>query len=268
MDKVITSFEQLNGLFAKVRETGERPLTNFFWDENKHPFWLEAGTLRYQTTPGCVLLTNDNGEFLNLFYFASGADTLKEALSATSLQKQTSLDIVSKAEAPVEMAVFQEQGFESYKRLYRMSHIGQLPFDPSLANETPKADNRELEIVRNMLYTNFDPLSEQIPTLYELNEINQKGGVIVYKEDQEVCGFSIFEDKGLTWYWRYWFVSEQHRNKGIGSKLYNGSVKTSLQSKRQILWVIDDNENAIKRHTHFGFRQENLFDYVLLKNKL
>ena len=265
MDKVGTSFSHLNGLFAKVRESGERPLTNFFWDENKHPFWLESKTLSYEEYPGCVLLKNDNGEFLNLFYFASNADTLENAMRAMKLEKQTSLDIVSKSDQPIEFSVFRACGFESYKRLYRMSHIGQLPYDPLLANDTCQANLRELEIVREMLYSRFDPLSEQIPTLYELNKINQKGGVIVYKENEEVCGFSIFEDKGLTWYWRYWFVSELHRNKGIGSKLYNGSVKTSLQSRRQILWVIDDNENAIKRHVHFGFKQENLYDYVLLK---
>lgn len=268
MDKLITSFSQLTSLFSKVREVGERPLTNFFWDENKHPFWLEARTLAYEEFPGCVLLTNDNGDFLNLFYFASGTDTLNSALRSTELKKQTSLDIVSKSDAPTELSVFESCGYESYKRLYRMSHIGQLPYDPLLANDTCKAEPRELEVVRNLLYTHFDPLSEQIPTLYELHEINKKGGVIVYKEDYDICGFSIFEDKGLTWYWRYWFVSEQHRNKGIGSRLYNASVKTSLLSKRQILWVIDDNYNAIKRHTHFGFKDEKLYDYVLLKNSL
>lgn len=265
MDKVITSFDQLTNLFAKVRELSGRPLTNFFWDDNKHPFWLKAKTLVYHECPRCVLLTNDNGDFFNLFYFTSNTDALNNALHATKLEKQTSLDIVSKSDSPVEFSVFMENGFKRYKHLYRMSHIGPLPYNPLLANDTHKANPEELEVVRNMLYTHFDPLSEQIPTLYELNEINKKGGVIVYTENQEVCGFSIFEDKGLTWYWRYWFVSEIHRNKGIGSKLYNSSVKTSLSSKRQILWVIDDNDNAIKRHTHFGFKQENLFDYVLLK---
>ena len=265
MDRTVSSLDQLNALFATVRASGERPLTNFFWDENKHPFWLTEKTLTYDDYPGCVLLTNDNGDFLNLFYYTAGTDALRGALASTEWQKQVSLDIVSKAEAPLEATVFKDCGFEDYRHLYRMSHVGQLPYNPLLANDTPVAEACELEVVRDMLYENFDPLSEQIPTLYELNEINKKGGIIVYKEQQEVCGFSIFEAKGLTWYWRYWFVSEQHRNKGVGSRLYNGSVKASLQSKRQILWVIDDNDNAIKRHTHFGFKKENMYDYVLLK---
>lgn len=267
MDNKITSFDQLNGLFAKVRELGKRPLTNFYWDDNKHPYWLISGEFLFQEFPGCVLLIKDNGVFLNLFYFTADIDALRKSLQVIELKKQVSLDIVSREEAPIETLIFKDYGFENYRDLYRMSHIGQLPYNPILSDNIYVANKYDLEKVRKMLLDNFDPLSEQIPSLFELGEINKTDGVIVYKENDDVFGFSIFEDKGLTWYWRYWYVSELYRGKGIGSRLYNVSVKTSLLSKRQILWVVSDNDNAIKRHLHYGFKKENLYDYVLLKNK-
>ena len=264
MDKIV-SYDQIQMFIKKIRSFKNGFITNFYWDDNKHPFWLESGTFSFKESSECYLMIKDQGEFINLFYIATGVNALETALKKTPIPKTCSIDVVSKTEISQEVLLFNKLGFENYRFLYRMSHIGSLPFkDLNNPNVFPASDD-DLKTVRKMLLSHFDPLSEQIPSLYEMRQLGKKNGVLVYKEGNEVCGFTVFEDKGMTWYWRYWFVSENHRNKGIGSAIFDASVMTSLNSKRQILWVIDDNENAIKRHIHYGFKAEQLYNTVLIK---
>ena len=58
-----------------------------------------------------------------------------------------------------------------------------------------------------------------------------------------------------------------------GQQVYQGGRPTELpgyeegkDTKRQIFWVIRTNENAIKRYKHYGFNEENMFDYVMQYN--
>ncbi len=264
MDKIV-SYDQIQMFIKKIRSLNNGFITNFYWDDNKHPYWLESGTFSFEENHDCILMNKDQGEFINLFYIATGVGALEATLKNFTLQKTCSIDVVSKSEESEEVSLFNKLGYETYRFLYRMSHIGALPFkDLKNPNVFPASDD-DLKTVRNMLLSHFDPLSEQIPSLYEMRQIGKKKGVLVYKEGNEVCGFTVFEDKGKTWYWRYWFVSDDHRNKGIGSAIFDASVRTSINSKRQILWVVDDNDNAIKRHIHYGFNAEKLYNTVLIK---
>lgn len=86
---------------------------------------------------------------------------------------------------------------------------------------------------------------------------------LVYKLEHKIVGFIIFELTGLTLYLRYWFVLPQFREMNIGSKLFNSFMYEGRNTKRQLLWVITHNINAIKRYVHYGFKPEKLFDYVL-----
>ena len=118
-------------------------------------------------------------------------------------------------------------------------------------------------VILQLLYSNFDPLSEQIPDIEEIAHYIQNKWVLVYKLEHKIVGFIIFELTGLTLYLRYWFVLPQFREMNIGSKLFNSFMYEGRNTKRQLLWVITHNINAIKRYVHYGFKPEKLFDYVL-----
>ena len=111
----------------------------------------------------------------------------------------------------------------------------------------------------------FDPLAEQLPSLKELEDYAERKQLLVIKDGDNLCGFLIFEITGVTWYLRYWYTSPDYRNKGIGAGLLRTSLLYGIESKRQIFWVIADNENAIKRYEHYGFKKENMNDYVMIK---
>jgi hypothetical protein len=50
--------------------------------------------------------------------------------------------------------------------------------------------------------------------------------------------------------------------------LLNEFFSNSVGTKRQLFWVIQTNENAIKRYIHYGFNSENLYDYILTNKKI
>ena len=89
-----------------------------------------------------------------------------------------------------------------------------------------------------------------------------KNSMLVIKDEEKIAGFIIFEIKGFTSYLRYWFVDEKYRNKKVGSQLISKFFDLSGNTKRIIFWVIQSNENAIKRYKHYGFTEENLVDHV------
>lgn len=53
---------------------------------------------------------------------------------------------------------------------------------------------------------------------------------------------------------------------GIGSSLYKKVMFESKNIKRQMLWVVSDNENAIKRYEHYGFKLDRFIDNVMIIN--
>lgn len=97
----------------------------------------------------------------------------------------------------------------------------------------------------------------------KLNEYAKNNRILVYKEDVEIIGFVVFESNRSTHYLRYWFVHPEHRDKKIGSILLNTFFNEGQNTRRQLFWVITDNENAIKRYRHYGYTEENLYDIVM-----
>ena len=150
-----------------------------------------------------------------------------------------------------------------------MSHVGVLAddswkMDPNAVIGT----SEDIAQINIALKDNFDPLSEQLPSVDELRDYIERKQVLVIKDGSNLCGFIIFEVTGMTWYLRYWFTSSEYRNQGIGAKLLKSSLFMAKDTKRQILWVISDNENAIKRYEHYGFKRELMNDYVLIKRSI
>ena len=109
-------------------------------------------------------------------------------------------------------------------------------------------------------------ISNNITTsLKELEDFAERLQLLVIKDGDKLCGFLIAEIIGVSWYLRYWYTSQDYRNQGIGAKLLKTSLLMAGETKRQMFWVISDNDNAIKRYEHYGFKRENMNDYVLIK---
>lgn len=265
MDKV-DSFEQTQLFTKQVRSLRKGYVTNFYWDPNKHPYWLAGGSLIYEKSEECVLMFHDSGSFTNVYYIATDYDAVANILKSIKLGNDLVVDIVCKGDGIEVVDEFKKMGFEPYRDLYRMCHVGQIVQhdwfkDPKIVI----GDKNDAVGVLDILNRDFDPLCEQIPSLKELEDFAERGELSLIKDHNIICGFLIAEITGVTWYLRYWYTSPDYRNKGIGARLLRTSLINGVSTKRQMFWVLSDNENAIKRYEHYGFAKEDINDYVMIK---
>ena len=251
-----------------IRSLRKGFITNFYWDSNKHPYWLAEGTLKYEQGEACVLLIHNNSNFSNLYYMATDLDAVATLLSQLDVEVDLIADIICKGDGEQELATFNSMGFHLYRSLFRMSHAGAMAQVDWEKDDIVKYGMKEdTSIVYRLLLKNFDPLCEQLPSLMEVEDFAKRRQLLVIKDGDNLCGFLIAELTGVTWYLRYWYISPNYRNQGIGAKLLHASLVEGIASKRQLLWVLSDNENAIKRYKHYGFSSEGMYDYVMIKRK-
>lgn len=268
MDKVL-SYEQIQSFVSEIRSLRKGFVSNFFWDPNKHPYWIADGNFFFMRKNACVLMFHQKEEFCNLFYISTDMAVVSEAAASVCFATTCVVDIVCRDEGSEEKIQLQHAGFSPYQHLFRMSHIGLMADDSwEVDQDVMFGTNEDVKLLHDALVKNFDPLSEQLPSVEELGDFIKQKQVLVIKEGENLCGFIIFEVIGMTWYLRYWFTCFTYRNQGVGAKLLKSSLFLAKETKRQILWVISDNENAVKRYEHYGFKRELMNDYVLIKKRI
>lgn len=268
MDKIISA-EQVQDFVVDIRSLRQGFVTNFFWDDQKHPYWVVDSSMLYQKSVGCYLLAHQCGSFSNLFYIACNMVAVTNAIQQSTFENDIVIDVVVKKEGNGEVEALKAIGFDTYKSLYRMSHIGMLADDTwEKSEEVIYANMTDCQLVYDALQKDFDPICEQLPSLQEVKDYAQRSQLLIIKDEGRLCGFLIFELSGTTsWYLRYWYTSPEYRNQRVGAKLLKTALMIGKDTKRQQLWVISDNENAIKRYEHYGFQKEDLNDYVMIKRK-
>ena len=125
------------------------------------------------------------------------------------------------------------------------------------------ASEKDVPVISQYLHEYFDERTEQIPYDEELVDYIKQGHILVCEENGVMAGFLIFELNATTLYLRYWFTHPEFRDKKVGSRLLRRFFEEGKETKRQLFWVIRSNENAIKRYKHYGFKEENMYDYVM-----
>ncbi len=110
----------------------------------------------------------------------------------------------------------------------------------------------------------FDKFVERIPTIEEIEGFIKNKNAYYFSDNNEIQGFIVFEYHGITSHLRYWFVHPNYRDKKIGSKLIQLFFNIGENVKRELFWVIESNENAIKRYKHFGFVEEDMHNLILI----
>ena len=261
--ELVQSYHQLNSFISEIRSLRKGFISNLFLHFEKHNLWIEKKELFYQATTEGYFIFRNNSMASYLFYITTDEFQLRKGLQEITpqIKKTVMVDILEDSKIESIKQVFFDNDFLLYEELNRMSRIG-LPDSIQPGLGVTFAEPEDSVVILQLLYSNFDPLSEQIPDIEEIAHYIQNKWVLVYKLEHKIVGFIIFELTGLTLYLRYWFVLPQFREMNIGSKLFNSFMYEGRNTKRQLLWVITHNINAIKRYVHYGFKPEKLFDYV------
>lgn len=265
--ETLQNIEQVQILIAEVRNLRKGYFTNFYLDNFKHQVWIDNGDFKFVRLGETLFFLRISDKFCNLFYCSTTIDELESAMMQLEQMYPELIKMVdivgSAAQCKPIIQRFENRGYHTYRQLVRMSKLTPAEsveiFNPYVSFATLE----DSKIVREILFRYFDARCEQIPYQEELDEYAKNNRILVYKEAGEILGFVIFESNRSTHYLRYWFVHPEHRDKKIGSILLKTFFYKGRHTRRQLFWVITDNENAIKRYRHYGFVEEDLFDFVM-----
>lgn len=271
----IISISQIQEAIASIRNLRSGFVTNFYLNEEKHNAWIRTGTFRMQQMGNSIFFLFDHVEgkdienyFSNLFYISTSYEQVSadiQSLSEVYSYDQYVIDVVGRdIQCLTAVDALSRVGAKQVASLVRMTRINN-----SLAYEVDKsveyATVEDIPWIDSALHRYFNPKLEQLPLLEELQIYVNRHWILKCVENGQIVGFLILEKNTSTLYLRYWFTVPECREKRVGARLLRRFFEEGKDTKRQILWVMQDNENAIKRYEHYGFKNENMYDYIIIK---
>lgn len=265
----VQSIEQLQQQSTEIRALRKGFLTNFFLDPVKHGLWIEKGDCYIERLGGTLFIVKQSPTFWNVFYCSTTLDEFSNDLSSFMAEHSSltmMFDIVGRdVQCQPLVDLFKGKGSKVATSLVRMTRMAEA-FEYTADASVRKATEADILQVSQLLHHHFDAQTEQIPYDEELMDYARQGHVLVCEEQGIMAGFLIYELNATTLYLRYWFTHPDFRDKKVGSRLLRRFFEEGRDTKRQLFWVIRTNENAIKRYRHYGFAEENMYDFVMQYN--
>lgn len=264
----ISSLDQIQEEIKRIRDAKKGYFTNLFIDVEKFNLWIKSEIFYFYPTNEFVFFFKKNSSFSNVYFCSESIDSLHRGISLLKNIYNDRIfvfDIVGTVSGSKEICkVFKTNGYFLYTSLNRMSRLISSTQKPEENDSVRLADHTDLNEIHTLLFEYFDEYAEQLPLAEELEAWIEKKHLLLYVENKKIIGFSIFDIIGMTSYLRYWFVHPNHRNKKIGSSLLRRFFYEARETKRQLFWVIENNKNAIIRYKHYGFKNEDLMDYIYI----
>lgn len=265
----IHSLEELQKNIADIRALEQGSLTNYYPDLVKHSLWIEKGDFYLERINNTLFLIKQSASFWNVFYYSTNIDALGVDLSVFQglyPDKIMMYDLVGRERQcePLKR-LFETEGCTQSTSFVRMNRMTK-PVDYVPDGSVQYARVEDMTLISEQLHQYFNERTEQIPYDEELKDLINQKHVLVCKIDGVMTGFLIFELNSTTLYLRYWFTHPDFRDRKVGSKLLRRFFDEGKDTKRQLFWVIRTNENAIKRYKHYGFKEEDMFDFVMQFN--
>lgn len=240
--------------------------TNFFMTEIQfNQLSIENKIKVFKTDQACFLLSDDIG-FKRLYFIVSAADQLKPIFDYLSREFHNEITVEAVGNSKYLQNIkdiFLQNGFYEYSSMLRMSKIRNENENVTFENIHLLSADKKDEF--HELYNKyFDKFVERIPSKEEIEGFIKSESAYYFSDNDEIQGFIVFEPYGITSHLRYWFVHPNYREKKIGSKLIQLFFNIGEGVKRQLFWVIESNQNAIKRYKHFGFVEEDMHNLILI----
>lgn len=268
--QLITSAQEVYELIDRVKLNSHRVITNFFVTELRLNSWIAKGELFSYAQCDNLWLFRRDRDFFHLHYVSPGIDILRSGVEKLVTRFGAtifSVDVLGRENEIMPIVnIFRENHFCDHLYLNRMKKIvkERRPPEVSRCPEAEFAGQDDADAVMCLLETSFDKFAEQLPDIKEIREAIDKKTILIVRKDGVIAGMLYFEMTGLTSVLRYWFVDQRYRELKIGSKLMWHYFDICNQATCFILWVITDNENAIKRYIHYGYNMDYLMDQILV----
>ena len=262
----VESYEALLHLISEIRALRLGFMTNFFPDADKHGLWIAKGDCLTERVDNTLFIIKVNPGFWNVYYCSTALDSFGNDLEVF-LAKHSDMtmlfDLVGRdVQCHPLVDLFLAKGCKESVSLVRMTRMTE-PTYYSPDDSVRMATESDLPSISEYLHRYFDERTEQIPYDEELLGFCRQNHMLVCEEDGRMVGFLIYDLNASTLYLRYWFTHPDYRNRKVGSRLLHRCFEEGKNTRRQMLWVIRTNDNAIVRYHHYGFTEENMFDHVM-----
>jgi ribosomal protein S18 acetylase RimI-like enzyme len=268
MMRPVVSVEDAQQIFHPGSSGSGRPLINFFPNSGKLNNWIAQKQLFSEEIVGARFLMRRDGDFFHLYFCAVDPEHLVRGVQKIliSVEDPVVVDLLG-TEQELEMLaeLYDRCQFQLRATLQRMTKRvfpdEQFTVGPSVVY----GGRQDALRIHQLLLEHFDRFVEQIPTENELLDVADSEQLLVVKNDHRLEGFLFFERTGQMGSVRYWFVDDLYRGGGVGAKLMRTFFAKNDGINRVVLWVLRNNDQAIRKYEHYGFTRDRLLDYVMMK---
>ena len=264
--RTVLSFDDLQRQIAEIRALRLGWMTNFFPNPARHGLWIAKRACFTERVGNTLFIIRKSPSFWNVFYCAVSVDALVSDWEAFVSENQVVMmviDIVGReAQCAPLTALFTAAGCRETASFVRMTRMAEpMPYTPD-ASVRP-ATGSDLPRISGLLHRFFDERAEQIPYDGELALFADQKRILVCEVDGMLAGFLIFELSSATLGLRYWFTHPDFRGRKVGSRLLRRMLYEGKDTRRQLLWVMRTNTDAIGKYRHYGFAEEDMVDHVM-----
>jgi ribosomal protein S18 acetylase RimI-like enzyme len=243
--------------------------TNFFPAQPKLQAWIDHHELFSVIRDRAAFFFRKERDFFHFYFAAASPEVLRSNLLAISQTERLVADLVGNEASLTELLThLKSAGFRQYRCLSRLSRTGQpTGAQPSTnGSQVVFAEPADRDAVISLLEKSFDHYADQIPLPYEIDEAIQGRQIFAIKCDGALAALLFFETQGFTSTVRYWVVADEFQSRGFGSALIRHYFAAQSAVRRFILWVTVENENAVKKYSHYGYNPDGLVDNVLVNS--
>lgn len=269
MIKKLESVAEVRDAIRTIKHDAKCFSTTWFADDDTAQRWIDRSLLFSIGCNEAMLILRKDREFHHVHHVSANSNALNAVLRSEELRLWPTVltaDLISNGEDLHELAFhYLSNGFEPYRTLVRMARVSLGQSLPSTKNDVIVGDATHSRAVLGFLESLLDPFAEQIPDLSEMVQACSRGNVLLVQVAGQIGGVLYYESKGLSAVLRYWFVHPECRKLGIGARLIRSMFQRCAASKRIVLWVFEDNADAIAKYEHYGFARERVKDLIVMR---
>lgn len=264
----ISSFQEAREIWALGKVSGQASLTNFFLSQLSIERAIRKKQLFAVAQSGGSLLLRRDRDFHHLYLNFSNPDTACRLINNLHIETPVVADVIYRENSHLDMInLLSEAGFVRYRHLHRRIRPPQdLPHRRSNGDIHSALDIDAKEILSD-LELHFDRFSEQLPELDEVRNAISMNQIIVSRLNSSLAGFLFFESSAKSSHLRYWFVKPDFRDRQVGTSLIRNYLEYQCPSTLSQLWVVDENDLAIRKYDYYGYSSSNLCDQVMIRRK-
>lgn len=272
--RLISAWEQLTTPLAERNHNIVKSFTNFFPDQDQFQIFLNEGRISLHDTASVLWILRQDRGFSHLYYSCHSPDDLVREFDQVLpfLAANTTVTIIAReGYFGKSDEVFLPLGFERYSEFRRLTLSIRKITTADISNilrvsNALEADARKIE---KLYLDSFDPLDDEIPSLREISNYIRRQQAKVVRINTDLGACLITRAKGKTSHFLYIAVHNGFQGQGLASALMRYYLHRCAEKgiQRSLLWVRNNNENALAYYRHFDYTEDGLHKRIYLIRK-